>query len=75
MVMTTFPLHEKGSLGAQCALVIENRTVCRDIENQVVALPGSCEVFLHIVDDMVCTHRAQHLEFLGAVHASHFSRE
>src|ERR1700759_2004936 len=46
-----------------------------DSQNQVVALPGSCEIGLGVVDNLVCA-KVSHLVYIpGAANRSHFSPE
>ena len=49
--------HDVDSLGTQRTLVVEHRTISRNIENQVIALPTVGEVLSCVVDDVVSTGR------------------
>jgi hypothetical protein len=45
--------------------------VSRDVEDEVVALAGSGEILLRVIDDPVRADRPEHLELPGAVHGGH----
>src|SRR5947208_12756974 len=44
-------------------------------KNEVIALPIFGEIFLGVINDMVCTNRAHHVHIPRAAHASDFSAE
>ena len=44
-------------------------------KNQVITLPIFGEIFLSVINDLVCTNRAHHVQFPRAAHASYFSPE
>src|SRR5205807_7038158 len=44
-------------------------------ENQVITLPISGEIFLCVINDMVCAKRSRRVHFPGAAHRSDFSPE
>src|SRR6266566_2542557 len=44
-------------------------------KNQVIPLPIVGEIFLRVINDVVCADRAHHVHIPRAAHASHFSPE
>src|SRR5579859_223512 len=44
-------------------------------KNQVITLPILGEIFLSVINDLVCPNRAHHVHIPRAAHASHFSPE
>src|SRR5216683_897389 len=62
--------NDTRSLRAQCTLVIRNRTISHRIVNHVVMLPIFGEIFLRVINDVVCANRADHLQIPCATHAS-----
>ncbi len=53
--------------------VVAYRSICHNIKDQVITLTVFSEILLSVINHMVCPDRAQHVQFLRAVHASHFS--
>lgn len=49
--------------------------VRHDVEDEVVALPTLGEVFLGVIDDVVCAERADHVNIPRATHPRHFRAE
>src|SRR5207247_6783895 len=50
-------------------------TISYRIENQVVMLPIPGEIFLRIVNDMICANRAHHVQVPRAAYAGDFDPE
>src|SRR5712691_547907 len=67
--------HDIHSLGTQCTLVIENRMISVHSKNEVIALPILGEIFLRVINDLVCANRAHHVHTPRAAYASDFSPE
>src|SRR5436309_10235454 len=67
--------HDIHSLGTQCTLVIENRMISVHSKNEVIPLPIFGEIFLGVINDLVCANRAYHVHIPRAAHASDFSPE
>src|SRR5436305_10970162 len=44
-------------------------------KNQVIPLPISGEIFLRVINDVVCTNRAHYVQIPRAAYGSHFSPE
>src|SRR6266516_8190273 len=65
--------HDIHSLGTQCTLVIENRMISVHSKNQVIPLPISGEIFLRVINDMVCTNRAHYVQIPRAAYGGDFS--
>ncbi len=51
------------------------RTLAYHIKNNIIGLTVFGEIFLRVINDLVCPNRAQHVQFPRAVHGSHFSSE
>src|SRR5438876_7833014 len=49
--------------------------ICRDVNNKVISLPVSGEVFSRVINDVVCADSARHVQIPRAAHAGHFSAE
>src|SRR3990172_2795245 len=49
--------------------------VCHSIKNQVITLSVFGEIFLRVINDLVCANRAHHVQIPRAAHASDFSLE
>jgi hypothetical protein len=62
-------------LGAEGTAEIGQGTVPGHLQDQVIALPGAGEVLLGVVDDLVGTDRADHVQALGAAHPGHLGAE
>src|SRR5437764_15457900 len=62
--------HDIHSLGTQCTLVIENRMISVHSKNEVIPLPIFGEIFLGVINDLVCPNRAHHVHIPRAAHAS-----
>src|SRR5437588_5965605 len=67
--------HDIHSLGTQCTLVIENRMISVNSKNEVIPLPIFGEIFLHVINDLVCTKRAHHIHIPRAAHGRDESSE
>src|SRR5258707_13204783 len=67
--------HDIHSLRTQCTLVIENRMISVNSKNEVIPLPNFGEIFLGVINDMICTNREQHVHIPRAAHGSDFSPE
>src|SRR6266699_6457885 len=67
--------HDIHSLGTQCTLVIENRTISVHSKNEVIPLPIFGEIFLRVINDLVCAKRAHHVYIPRAAYGSDFSSE
>src|SRR3989440_11538966 len=44
-------------------------------KNQVITLPILGEIFLRVINDLICANRACHIQIPRAAHTSHFSSE
>src|SRR5436305_6254857 len=44
-------------------------------KNQVITLPILGEIFLRVINDLICPNRARHVHIPRAAHTSHFSPE
>src|SRR6266498_6002019 len=49
--------------------------ICCNVTDQVVTLPVSGEVFLGIVDEMICADRADHVQIRRAGYSRHLGPE
>src|SRR5258708_32437318 len=56
-------------------LVMESRMISVHGQTQIILLPIAGEIFFCIVNDMVCTHRACHVQIPRATHGRDFSPE
>ena len=50
-----------------------NRLTITGLTDQVISLPILSEILLSVINDLVCTDRAQHVQFPRAIYTSHFS--
>jgi len=67
--------NDTNSLRFECALVIGNGTITHRTVNQVILLSITGEIFSRVIDDLICTNRAHHVQIPGAAYARHFSAE
>src|SRR5688572_12561912 len=51
------------------------RTISDSVVNQVITLPISGEIFSRVVNDMVCTNGAHHIQIPRTAYARNFSAE
>jgi len=71
----TTPGRDINSVLTQRTPVIENRMMSVRGQDQIVPLPAPREIYLGVIDDMVCANRSRRVHIPRAAHSSDFSPE
>src|SRR6266700_6538094 len=64
--------HDIHSLGTQCTLILCYRMIAVHSKNQVIALSISGEIFVRVINDVVCTKRAHDVHIPRAAYGGDF---